>query len=115
MKKTIFIGVVVTLVLGWGTIHNFITAQPDFAALHKEDVVLYGASWCPNCAQTRTFLKKINVPYFEYDVDKSSEGQRQFKQLQGNGVPLILVNNTVIRGYNPNAIFTAIKDNRLIP
>ena len=115
MKKMIFIGVVAVLVLSWGQIHKFITTPPDFAAMHEEDVILYATSWCPNCAQTRKFLKASNVPYFEYDVDKSSEGQRQFKGLHGNGVPVILIKNTVIRGYNPNAIFTALKENSIIP
>ena len=115
MKKTIFLGAFVVLVLSWGTIHNFITAPQDFAALHEEDVILYGTSWCPNCAQTRKLLKAGNVPYFEYDVDNSSEGQRQFKALNGNGVPVILIKNTVLRGYNANAIFSALKENKIIP
>jgi len=115
MKKMIFIGVVAVLILSWGKIHHFITAPPDFAALHEESVILYGTSWCPNCAQTRKFLKSGNVPYFEYDVDNSSEGQRQFKALHGNGVPVLLINNTVIRGYDPNAILHALKDNQIVP
>jgi len=114
MKKAIFGGVFVVLVLSWGAIHNFITAPQDFATLHEEDVILYGTSWCPNCAQTRRLLKAGNVPYFEYDVDNSSEGQRQFKALNGNGVPVILIKNTVIRGYSPNAIFRALKENKII-
>ena len=109
MKKLGIITIsVVVLVLGWGQIHKLLTAGPDFTALHKEDVVLYATSWCPNCANTRKFLKAKNIPYFEYDVDRSSEGQKQFKQLHGNGVPVILVKNTVIRGYNPNAILAAV-------
>ena len=101
--------------LGLGSIHNVIAAAPDFAANHKEGVVLYATSWCGNCAQTRKFLKSANIPYFEYDVEKSAEGQRQFKELRGIGVPLILVNKTLIRGYNPSAIFTALKANKLLP
>ena len=115
MKKAIFFGVVAVLVLSWGKIHGFLTAPPDFAAQHDEDVILYATSWCPNCAQTRKFLKSANVAYFEYDVDNSSEGQRQFKALHGNGVPVLLIKNTVIRGYNPNAIFIALKENQIIP
>ena len=116
MKKAIFIsiGLIGVLVLSWGRIHNFIAAPPDFTSLHEEDVILYATSWCGNCAQTRKFLKANNVPYFEYDVDNSSEGQRQFKQLHGSGVPVLLVKNTVIRGYNPTAIFAAVKANNIL-
>jgi hypothetical protein len=52
----------------------------------------------------------MTLPFFEYDVEKSPEGQRQFKALQGNGVPLLLVKNNVIRGYNPQAIRQAMSD-----
>lgn len=114
MKKIIFLSIAVVLVLSWGKIHNFLTAPPDFASLHEEDVILYATSWCPNCAQTRKFLKANNIPYFEYDVDKSSEGQRQFKQLHGNGVPVILIKNTVIRGYNPDAIITEVNKRNVL-
>ncbi|WP_455203119.1 glutaredoxin family protein [Kaarinaea lacus] len=116
MKKIIIISAVVAvIVLSWGKIHNFLTAPPDFASLHKEKVILYATSWCPNCAQTRKFLKSANVPYFEYDVDNSSEGQRQFKQLHGTGVPVILIKNTVVHGYNPKAIMAAIKAHKILP
>ncbi len=114
MKKIIFIVMIAVITLSWGKIHAFLTAPPDFAALHKEDVILYATTWCPNCAQTRKFLKANKIPYYEYDVDNSSEGQRQFKQLHGNGVPVILIKNTVIRGYNPNAIIAAVKNHKIL-
>jgi len=59
---------------------------------------------------TRAYLRKNDIAFFEYDVEKSPEGQRQFKALQGNGVPLLLVKNNVIRGYNPQAIRQAMSD-----
>jgi len=115
MKKVVFIAIVAVLVLSWGKIHDLLTATPDFASLHEEEVILYATSWCPNCAQTRKFLKAANVPYFEYDVDNSSEGQRQFKQLHGTGVPVILIKNTVVYGYNPTAISAALKAHNILP
>jgi glutaredoxin len=115
MKKIVFISIVAALILSWGKIHNFLTAPPEFASLHEEQVILYATSWCPNCAQTRKFLKAANVPYFEYDVDNSSEGQRQFKQLNGMGVPVILIKNTVVHGYNPKAILAAMKAHNILP
>lgn len=115
MKKYVFLGITIILVLSWGKIHALLTTPPDFAALHEEKVILYGTSWCPNCAQTRKFLKANHIPFFEYDVDNSSEGQHQFKQLHGNGVPVILISNTIIRGYDPNAILAALKEHQVLP
>jgi hypothetical protein len=59
---------------------------------------------------TRAYLRKNDIPFFEYDIEQSPEGQRQYKMLQGNGVPLLLVKNNVIRGYNPEAINRAMRD-----
>lgn len=114
MKKTVFTVLILVPVLGWGMIHALVTATPDFASLHPEKVVLYGTSWCENCARTRQFFQANHIPYYEYDVDNSSEGQNQFKQLHGNGVPVILVKNEVIRGFDPHAIFQALKRNHIV-
>jgi glutaredoxin len=115
MKKTaisfaVIAGLLVVAVLNWSSVHALLVSRPNFAALHEEPVILYATDWCSNCKMTRAFLRKNNIPFFEYDVDKSSEGQRQFKALQGNGVPLLLVKNNVIRGYNPQAIKRALAD-----
>jgi mycoredoxin len=115
MKKTaITLGVMATLgavlVLNWGSVHGLLLSRPDFAALHEEPVILYSTNWCSNCKMTRAYLRKNNIPFFDYDVENSPEGQSQFKALQGNGVPLLLVKNNVIRGYNPPAIEKALSD-----
>ncbi len=101
---------VAVLALNWSSVHGLLVARPDFAALHTEPVVMYGTDWCGNCKMTRAYLRKNNIPFFEYDVEKSPEGQRQFKALQGNGVPLLLVNNNVLRGFNPQAIERALRE-----
>ena len=115
MKKTlislaVIFSVIGVVVLNWSSVHTLLVSRPNFAAMHKEPVVLYGTSWCPNCKQTRTYLRKNKIPFFEYDVEQSPEGQRQFKALQGNGVPLLLVKNNVLRGFNPQAIERALQD-----
>lgn len=114
MKKTlislaVMVALVGVLALNWGAVHELLVARPNFAALHAEPVVLYGTSWCGNCKMTRAYLRSNGIPFFEYDVEKSVEGQRQFKALQGNGVPLLLVNNNVLRGFDPAAIDKALR------
>ena len=115
MKKTLIslamiFSVIGVVVLNWDSVHTLLVSRPNFAAMHKEPVVLYGTSWCANCKQTRAYLRKNKIPFFEYDVEQSPEGQRQFKALQGNGVPLLLVKNNVLRGFNPQAIERALQD-----
>lgn len=115
MKKTaisfaVIASLLVVAVLNWGSVHALLVSRPNFAALHAEPVILYGTDWCSNCKMTRAYLRENHIPFFEYDVEKSSEGQRQFKALQGNGVPLLLVKNNVIRGFDPRAIQQALSD-----
>ncbi|WP_350562151.1 glutaredoxin family protein [Psychrobacter sp. CAL346-MNA-CIBAN-0220] len=69
-------------------------------AADTNDIVLYGAVWCGYCEQTRQLLASHNVDYCEYDIERSAEGYNQYKSLGGGGVPLVLFNGEVIRGYN---------------
>jgi mycoredoxin len=71
-------------------------------------VTLYATEWCGYCKKTRKFLAENNIDYQEYDIEKSEEGSRRYKALNGNGVPLVVVNREVIRGYNPKAIVAAL-------
>jgi mycoredoxin len=69
-------------------------------AADTNDIVLYGAVWCGYCEQTRQLLASHNVDYCEYNIERSAEGYRQYESLGGGGVPLMLFNGEVIRGYN---------------
>lgn len=49
---------------------NASTVTPDSVACdasNDNDIVLYGAVWCPYCEQTRQLLASHNVDYCEYD------------------------------------------------
>lgn len=83
-------------------------AYPNIALDSEYSVTLYATEWCGYCKKTRKFLAENNIEYQEYDIEKSEEGSRQYKALNGNGVPLLVVNEEVIRGYNPKAIVTAL-------
>lgn len=73
-------------------------------AANNNDIVLYGAVWCPYCEQTRELLASHNVDYCEYDIERSAEDFRQYESLGGGGVPLLMFNDELIRGYNKPAI-----------
>jgi len=104
MKKFILIIAVVAIVLNWNSITNVFNPPPDYSADHEEDVILYATSWCGYCKQARKLFKDNNISYFEYDVEKSSEGREQFKRLGGRGVPLILIKGSILKGYDPDEV-----------
>ena len=69
---------------------------------------LYATFWCGYCAKTRELLNKNGIKYFEYDVGKSTEGREQRKKLGGNGVPVLVINWDVVKGYKPNKILNLV-------
>lgn len=105
MKKLIVILLIGAVVSWW---YN---ARPqasevslEIAAQHDEDVILYATEWCGYCAKTRKFLAEKNIPYIEYDIEKSAKGAEQYSSLGGNGVPLLVVKGEIVRGYGPQQI-----------
>ena len=81
----------------------------EYAALHDEPVILYATEWCGYCKKTREFLTASQIAFQEYDIEQSAEGREQYDTLGGRGVPLLLVEGQVIRGYNPSAISQALR------
>ena len=63
-------------------------------------VVMYGTSWCPYCKKARLFFKSNGIDYVEYDIEKNDLAKRMYDLLGGNGVPLILVDDMKLQGFN---------------
>jgi len=82
-------------------ISNENRSNSPLSKLGKQSVIMYGAAWCGVCKKAKQYFKKNNIPYKEYDIDKSSKGRRDYKKLNGNGVPIILVGNQRMDGFTP--------------
>jgi glutaredoxin len=74
----------------------------------QKQVVVLGTPTCPYCKKARRFLRAQGIPFRDLNVNTSAEGQRLYKQYNGHGVPLILVGDTRISGFNPAAILQAV-------
>jgi mycoredoxin len=77
-------------------------AGSETTNMHANSVVLYATDWCGYCKKTRQFFKDNNIDYVEFDIEKSAEGKQEYNQLKGKGIPLVVINGKVIRGYNPS-------------
>ena len=64
-----------------------------------------GCGWCD---KVKDLLDNSGKNYRELNV-RNSEGSRLFKKYNGKGVPMLIVNDRVIRGYSPNKILDAIE------
>ena len=85
-------------------VQDIVNPPRDFSGLKYEPVVLYSTSWCGYCAKTRRFFERNKINYVEYDIEKSATAKRQYDNLGGGGVPLVLVDRQLVRGYNPSKV-----------
>jgi mycoredoxin len=74
------------------------------------EVVMFATSWCGYCAAARRFFADNGIKYVEYDIERDPEGTRKFekKGFKGYGVPVILIDDEVIRGFNEPALRAAL-------
>jgi glutaredoxin len=84
--------------------HRGLPAAMAVASSEQPDVVLYATSWCGYCKMTREFFAANGIRYTEQDIEQSSTALLQHKKLGGNGVPLIVVGDEVIKGWNEQAL-----------
>ncbi|GAA5193641.1 glutaredoxin family protein [Ferrimonas gelatinilytica] len=68
---------------------------------YDSPLLFYSASWCGVCDRTRSHLKSNGIPFVELDIEKDGAAAQQFAQFGGHGVPLLLVEGQVLRGFDP--------------
>jgi glutaredoxin len=86
--------------------------RPDAVArtdAQQPEVLLYATSWCPYCAKTREYFRMHGVRYTEYDIEHNAAAEKGYRRLGGKGVPVVVIGEQVIRGYNPGAIGDALR------
>jgi glutaredoxin len=72
-------------------------------------VQIFTTSWCGYCRKAKAFLRSRGVPFTEYDVEQDSAAARRFRILNpGGGVPVALIGNRQINGFDPAAYEAAL-------
>lgn len=72
-------------------------------------VVLYGTDWCAYCAKTRAYFKENKIEFVDLDIEKSPAAKQAHEALGGGGVPVVLIGNRKIQGFNTRALEVALK------
>ncbi len=108
MKKFLIVVLAIIVVNEWRDIRNIFNPPPDFAAAHQETVVMYSTQWCPFCQKARELFVEEGISYYEYDIEKSEEGSTQYHRLGGGGVPVILINGEVLKGFNRSTVLALV-------
>lgn len=72
-------------------------------------VILYGTADCSFCRSTREFFNANKVDFFDVNVQTSAIAAKKHAELGGGGVPVVIIGNRLIRGYQPDAFQDALK------
>ncbi len=101
--------VVLFTIQDWWKVDLLLNPLPT-DGISEHNIALYTTSWCPYCRKARTFFKQANIPYTEYDVEKSARAYEKYQQISGSGVPVIVIGERVIQGYDQKAIRAALNE-----
>ncbi|PCJ20187.1 MAG: hypothetical protein COB04_04540 [Gammaproteobacteria bacterium] len=63
-------------------------------------VTLFSTEWCGYCRKARQYLRKNNIAFKDYDIEKSAAAQALYKQHGGKGIPLLVFGGTRMRGFS---------------
>lgn len=104
----IFIGLAFAIMEGPGLLDRA-RGAPDYNAAVAGPVTVFTTAWCGYCKKTKHFLNTHDIPYVEHDIEESSEAMATFTKLGGQGVPLVIVGEQVVRGYSLGNLRAALE------
>jgi mycoredoxin len=57
-----------------------------------EPAQLYGADWCADCRRTKSWLRRHDVPFVEFDTDADPEVRARARRIAGGraGIPVLV-------------------------
>jgi glutaredoxin 3 len=72
-------------------------------------VTVYSTPTCPFCVRAKQYLKDMNVVFTDYDVGSNpAKAQEMIKKSGQMGVPVIMVDSTIIVGFDKAKINEAL-------
>ena len=63
-------------------------------------ITLYSAPNCGHCRQLKAHLQRLKLPFREFDISRNNRAQTEFQRLGARGVPLLLVGEYRLDGYD---------------
>lgn len=99
-------GIVILVLMVIGLV--IVSYKPSIARIHCNDevlksnpeVIMLGTWWCPYCYQARRYLTDNNISYCEYDIERSAEGEKLFNDVNGQVIPVLLIDKYMMSGFD---------------
>ncbi len=98
-----FSGITITRESSGNTSETSPIVAPD------KTVFLYSRIGCGYCDKARRFLQEHNIPFEEIDVNTSERGKDDFQKLGAIGVPILIVGDAKIIGYDEPELTKVLK------
>ena len=95
--------VIVSAAWAGRTLLNETVRIPSEAAASQTEppaIYLYSTQWCGYCAAARSFMDQRGIRYTERDIEKSTAAYDDYRRLGGRGVPLIVIDEAIVYGYD---------------
>lgn len=74
-------------------------------------VTLYTNRQCPACRQVRRYLEQRGIAFQELDINANLRAQKALARLGTRSVPVILVGETAIQGFDRKRLDAVLKQN----
>jgi glutaredoxin len=71
------------------------------AEIGNAPVVLLSTSTCGYCKRLRADLRQWGVAFDDLDVESNRHGRRAYREVNGRGVPILVIGDNVLHGYSP--------------
>jgi len=77
-------------------------------ATSQPRIIIFTGATCPWCNRVKQYLKDKRFRFREVDVERNPEGAREMKRRNIMGVPVVLINNQPIVGFDKAKIDKAL-------
>jgi len=115
MKIIMVLTILSMLLISCSINKQAVKPDPPGANLSDDIVIIYSTSWCYWCKVAKQFMVDNNIEYIEKDL----ENEKHWKELKEiaksigykgnlNIVPLFIIKDTIISGYQPLEILSLL-------
>ena len=77
-------------------------------ATSQPRIIIFTGATCPWCNHVKQYLKEKRFRFREVDVERDPEGAREMRRRNIMGVPVVLINNRPIVGFDKAKIDKAL-------
>jgi len=109
-RRTALVGALLMALLGAVMLPALVPATADApVAAAAPRVEIFTTPSCPFCKALRAYLDARGIAYIEHNVNATQETRAAFYASGAQGVPVVMIGERVIEGFNPVAIESALK------